>query len=850
MSGMENASKTVRLTKRGVELNGNPEVLLCGSLFYFRLPRAVWKDRAEKLKRAGYNCVDVYFPWNYHECEDGSFSFEGEKDIDCFLQELQAAGLYVIARPGPYICSEWNGGALPARVLESGMPIRCAHPWFIEQAAKWYDAVLPHIARYSFARGGNVILVQLENELDFFDCPDPQAYIGQLADIAKRYITDLPLFCCAGQYDVFRAGGLTEGVEATLNCYPDSADNTFDAELQRYALLFAKREKPLLVSETNRDHFLLRRELSCGAKLLGAYNQVAGVNFGYSQAVNNWGKPDAMLATVYDFASMIGPTGDYRPEAKEAVLFGGFLQTTGRALAGALPAEHSIAPDGCSFATTQGGLRVLMLEGGGAAVCVPNFSEKKGKITFAYENKQVQAEVAPMHAPFCLFDFSLKSHGINAVLTRANCEPIYADAQTLVFVCQGKPAVGLDFGNGETTVTANTQINGVRILFETKEQAIERLTNGRPPVSGDKKTTSVSAFYAAEPPAPRTVSAANGTHFGALPLTEGEAAYTVSVPAGQKLFIEHPCDMLQIIADGISGETVFADGRNVIAPACQTGRYVIRAEKWGHSNFDDPQSPALRASCKKGVTAFGAVVKEQPVGRCDFRLLDTFGAPHISLDGQLPVRIGIDKWNSTRKPAVCSYTLPVTRIAQRLLLQVTEKVDVAAYINGQLVGECDFGWLELTPHCEANKEVMLTLVYRKRVWTQDCGKAVLWHVDAVTPRQTQVISSREVAAAAAGKGKKLALPLSVAQSAGAYAEITADKECLVRFTGKNVLVTAVADGRAIGRAVVGWTHAPAITGGEPPEIYYDPVWGGELYLYVRALGNDACLTGADVISIS
>ena len=106
-----------------------------------------------------------------------------------------------------------------------------------------------------------------------------------------------------------------------------------------------------------------------------------------------------------------------------------------------------------------------------------------------------------------------------------------------------------------------------------------------------------------------------------------------------------------------------------------------------------------------------------------------------------------------------------------------------------------------------------------------------------------------MAAAAAGKGKKLALPLSVAQSAGAYAEITADKECLVRFTGKNVLVTAVADGRAIGRAVVGWKHAPAITGGEPPEIYYDPAWGGELYLYVRALGKDACLTGADVISI-
>ena len=100
---MNNARK-VALTKYGVELNGTYEVLLCGSLFYFRLPRAVWKDRIEKLKRAGYNCVDVYFPWNYHEREDGSFDFTGERDVRCFLEELKAAGIYVIARPGPYIC--------------------------------------------------------------------------------------------------------------------------------------------------------------------------------------------------------------------------------------------------------------------------------------------------------------------------------------------------------------------------------------------------------------------------------------------------------------------------------------------------------------------------------------------------------------------------------------------------------------------------------------------------------------------------------------------------------------------------------------------------------------------------
>ena len=158
----------------------------------------------------------------------------------------------------------------------------------------------------------------------------------------------------------------------TLNCYPSSSDNTFDAELQAYALALAQQDKPLLVSETNRDHFLLRRELSCGAKLLGAYNQVAGVNFAYNQAVNNWGAPDAFLATMYDFGSMIDSAGNYREEAKQALLFAAFLRTLGEAMGAATPAKETVLPQNGTFTSTAGGLRVLDLCGGGAV------EEKRG----------------------------------------------------------------------------------------------------------------------------------------------------------------------------------------------------------------------------------------------------------------------------------------------------------------------------------------------------------------------------------------------------------------------------------------------------------------------------------------
>ena len=144
-----NDRRTVQLTEKGVLIGDRYEVLLCGSLFYFRLPRAVWHERIEKLKKTGYNCVDVYFPWNYHEREDGTFDFTGEKDISAFLGELRDAGLFVIARPGPYICSEWSGGGLPARILESDMPIRCADERYLKEVERSFCCSLKTSSTFS-----------------------------------------------------------------------------------------------------------------------------------------------------------------------------------------------------------------------------------------------------------------------------------------------------------------------------------------------------------------------------------------------------------------------------------------------------------------------------------------------------------------------------------------------------------------------------------------------------------------------------------------------------------------------------------------------------------------------------
>ena len=131
----------------------------------------------------GYNCIDVYMPWNDHEVTRDSWDFGGERDVAAFLQMAAEEGLWVLARPGPYICSEWDGGGLPAYLLTDGaLRLRDNDAGFLRHVARWFDQILPILSRFQLGAAGTVIAVQLENELDFYDCADPRGYIEVLRD--------------------------------------------------------------------------------------------------------------------------------------------------------------------------------------------------------------------------------------------------------------------------------------------------------------------------------------------------------------------------------------------------------------------------------------------------------------------------------------------------------------------------------------------------------------------------------------------------------------------------------------------------------------------------------------------
>ena len=217
-------SAYVRLEQDGVCINGTYKILLASSLFYFRIPRERWEERMLLLKAAGYNAIDVYFPWNFHEILPGVWDFSGQRDVKCFLELAAKHKLFVIARPGPYICSEWDGGALPPWLWVEGVPVRQDHPDFLSRIGAWYSHILPVIAPFQITEGGTVICMQIENELDFFDCKSPVTYMEKLMGKALSSGITVPLFYCCGQNDLLRGGGLTKGLYTAFNVYAASDD--------------------------------------------------------------------------------------------------------------------------------------------------------------------------------------------------------------------------------------------------------------------------------------------------------------------------------------------------------------------------------------------------------------------------------------------------------------------------------------------------------------------------------------------------------------------------------------------------------------------------------------------------
>lgn len=223
----------IELTAKQVVVDGTPRIVMAGEVHYFRVARDEWEQRLDLVVEAGLTAVASYIPWVYHELPDGTIDVEGrtrpERDVAAFIDLCAARGLMFIARPGPFVMAELKNEGIPFRVYRehpevvpvgwdgATAPSRTVDylaPAFLAETRRWFEAVLPIIAQRIEPNDGNVVMVQLDNEVGML------AWVTNAPDLTDHLLEHLGRWVTAkydgaGPYPVTPGGeGWAEAVRS------------------------------------------------------------------------------------------------------------------------------------------------------------------------------------------------------------------------------------------------------------------------------------------------------------------------------------------------------------------------------------------------------------------------------------------------------------------------------------------------------------------------------------------------------------------------------------------------------------------------------------------------------------
>ena len=195
-------------------LDGQPVQLICGEMHYPRVPKEYWRDRLKRAKAMGLNTISAYVFWNFHERQPGVFDFEGQADIAEFVRTAQEEGLWVLLRPGPYVCAEWDFGGYPYWLQKyPEMVWRSNDSSFLVACERYIRRLGEELAPLTVTNGGNIIMVQVENEYGSYGAD--KEYLGKLRDMIRDAGFNVPLITCDGAGQM--AAGEVEGALPTVN---------------------------------------------------------------------------------------------------------------------------------------------------------------------------------------------------------------------------------------------------------------------------------------------------------------------------------------------------------------------------------------------------------------------------------------------------------------------------------------------------------------------------------------------------------------------------------------------------------------------------------------------------------
>jgi len=319
------AAKFVNFDGRGFVINGQRTFIVSGSVHYPRVPRENWRDILLKLKRAGFNTVETYVFWNYHEVHEGQFDFTSDsRDLGAFLDTARDVGLYAIVRVGPYVCAEWENGGFPNWMyFKPGLEVRKDNSEFIKPLDRWFNKMLPIISARQIQNGGSVILVQLENEYPaagwkYWGTEIYGNYFQHLLDLAHTNGVEVPMFF----------SGLNHGHDPAPETPVDSLARTSPwMSTELWTIWFDKYGVDSeSLSKGDRSTWRVLAEGGSGFNLYMGYG---GTTFGFDNFNEDrkFGDRREKGTACYDYGTLIGQAGNITELYYRLKRLGYFAQT-------------------------------------------------------------------------------------------------------------------------------------------------------------------------------------------------------------------------------------------------------------------------------------------------------------------------------------------------------------------------------------------------------------------------------------------------------------------------------------------------------------------------------------------
>jgi beta-galactosidase GanA len=318
------AARSFKIVGDEFQMDGKPFTYVSGSFHYFQQQPERWDDTLKKMAAGGLNAVQTYVAWNIHEPTPGVYNWEGLGDIITFLTTAAKYNLYVILRPGPYICGEWEFGGFPYWLIKDPeLVVRTDNAKYLQAVKKWFGQLFKKLKPHLYVNGGNIIMVQIENEYGSYPTCS-QSYLKALVDTTRGLLgSDVQLFTTDGSGEGYlKCGSIINEAYATVD-FGCGSDPMTPFKLERR---WNNGHGPYVNSEFYAgwlDHWGERHAhidasyaassldliLQAGASV-NIYMYFGGTNFGLMNGANGGKNSYAPDPTSYDYDAPLTEAGD------------------------------------------------------------------------------------------------------------------------------------------------------------------------------------------------------------------------------------------------------------------------------------------------------------------------------------------------------------------------------------------------------------------------------------------------------------------------------------------------------------------------------------------------------------